>query len=180
MGDSFEYLAARCDTAAAELMHEAENAKEILASCGYSNVDWPEWAAHKVSAATAARGYAAGLRAEAAERGPDARPDASRLAQAKRVALAAEMGGILVDSRPTAQRTAEQANALFGQADREAWEAGTHPSQQKAREIEATGVFMHVAETIDGVQQVPFWRLSDPADQATTHRTRENADTDEF
>ncbi|RSM59471.1 hypothetical protein DMB66_27690 [Actinoplanes sp. ATCC 53533] len=180
--DTFEALAARCERGAETLEHEAAHAAEILAERGHPNADAQDWATRKAAAATAAREYAAGLRADAAAGpGPDARLDPGRLAQAEKVASAAELGGILIDGRPMAERDA-QSDSVFNQHTRELWEAGKHPAQEKAQQIEATGKFTHVDETIGGVKQVPFWQLGRPADENTSPRyaARTDSDADEF
>jgi hypothetical protein len=165
--DTYDGMAARIEAAADDLTREADNAAEVLAERGWGDADPQQWADRKRAAATAARQYAAELRA--VDHGPQARLTAERLAQAEQVANAAELGGILIDGRPVAERTAEGA----------AWEAGTHPAQEKAREIEATGAFTYVAETIDGVEQVPFWQLGGPVDQSPAQRTDRQVDEDE-
>lgn len=151
-------LADRCETGAAQLAHEAENAAEVLATrAGGDQHDPQEWAARKQAAAEAARQYAKDLRAEAASLGDHERPSETRIREAEKVAQAAELGGILIDGRPMAERAAQSGTEF--DTERKSWEAGEHPAQQKAREIEATGAFEHVAETINGRRQVPFWQL---------------------
>jgi hypothetical protein len=163
-----EQLAARCEQGAARLKWSAENAAAELADRGYAGqVDPDEWGARKMRAAVAAAEYASGLRREAAELGEAGTPTAERVRQAERVAKAAESEGILIDGRPMAERTAATADALSGEADKIAWEAGTHPTQEKAAEIEGSGVFGHVNETIDGRAQVPFWQLGGWGQEAT-------------
>jgi len=187
--DTYEAFARRCEAGAETLEYEADRAAEILPTrAGGDKADPQEWAAKNRSAAQAAREYAAGLRAEAGDRGPLARMAPERLGQAEQVASAANLGGILIDGRGPAERQA-QSTSVFDEGHRRAWEAGEHPAQVKAAEIEATGRFTHVADTIDGHKQVPFWRLGGPADQAEQgghrfesfegHRGDEN-DGDEF
>ncbi|MBW6432715.1 hypothetical protein KZ829_03040 [Actinoplanes hulinensis] len=179
--DTFEALARRCEAGARELEHEADNAAEVLAGrCGGDQIDPQQWAAKQHAAAQAAREYAAELRAEAGD-DPTVRMDPARRTQAERVAKAAEMGGYLVDGRPLAERTAQ--SGMYGtETERVAWEAGTHPAQVKAAEIEATGRFTYVAETIEGIDQVPLWQLGGTtAEQVSTpHPERTDSDTDEF
>ncbi|MCO8272826.1 hypothetical protein M1L60_19710 [Actinoplanes sp. TRM 88003] len=155
--DTNEAMAARIDRAADQLDNDAAHAAEVLSTrAGGDTADPQAWAARKTQAATAAREYAAGLREQATS--PDTRLTPDQLAQADQVATAAECGGILIDGRPPAQRAAES-GSVFTESTRDAWEAGTHPTQEKARNVEATGQFSHVAETIDGIEQVPFWQL---------------------
>ncbi|MEU4216206.1 hypothetical protein [Actinoplanes sp. NPDC026623] len=176
--DTFEALARRCEAGAETLEHEADHAAEILATrAGGDKADPQEWAAKNRAAAHAAREYAAALRAEAGDRGPLARMTPDRLAQADQVASAANLGGILIDGRRMAERQA-QSDSVFDESHRRAWEAGEHPSQVKAAEIEATGQFTHVAETINGVEQVPFWRLGWSTDESVAQRQTERADSD--
>jgi len=177
--DTYEALARRCEQGAEDLEHEADNAAEILPTrAGGDRIDPQDWAEQKHAAAHAAREYAKGLRAEAGDRGPLARMDPDRLAQAEQVASAAQLGGILIDGRRMDKASAEGTWDFGGHA-KKAWESGTSPGQVKAAQIEATGQFTHVAETIDGVEQVPFWRLSGPVDEATTQRTDRRVDEDE-
>ncbi|GAA0469455.1 hypothetical protein Aca07nite_27830 [Actinoplanes capillaceus] len=184
--DTYEALAQRCENAARELEHVGENAAEVLTERGYGDwidsgrIDPQTWGNTHTNAAYAARAYAAELRTEAGDN-PTGRMDRDRLAQAERVAKAAELGGILIDGRPMAERTAQ--SGMYGtETDRVLWEAGTHPDQVKAAEIEATGRFTHVAETINGIEQVPFWRLGGPTDESTNtrHVARTDSDGDEF
>lgn len=164
--DTYEAMAQRCEQGAQTLDYEAEHAAEILRTrAGGDQADPQEWAAQKRTAAQAARNYAAGLRAEAGDR-PNARMARDRLAQADQVALAAELGGNLIDGRRIAERDAQRSDYA-----RQLWDAGTHPAQERARELEATDMFTHVAETINGVEQVPFWRLGGPVDDTTAART---------
>jgi hypothetical protein len=167
--DHLAALADRCETAATQLTYEGDHAAEVLAERGYPDADAQDWAARKHAAAAAAREYAAGLRAEAADMSNRDRPSEERIEQAEKVALAAELGGILIDGRPQAEATATADNAhIWHQADKQAWEAGTHPAQTKAAAVEGSGMFAHVAD--EG--QVPFWQLSG-------HRDRTDADATE-
>ncbi|MDI6101888.1 hypothetical protein QLQ12_25035 [Actinoplanes sp. NEAU-A12] len=176
--DTYEALARRCEAGARDLEYEADNAAEVLAGrAGGDRLDPQQWAAGQRNAAQAAREYAAELRAEAGDQ-PTARLNPAQFAQAERVALAAELGGILIDGRPSAERIAQSSDYTGHNIDRELWLAGTHPAQQKAAEIEATGKFTHVAETIDGVKQVPFWRLGGPVNESTSTRDTARADRD--
>lgn len=174
-------LAGRCDKAAEQLTYEAEHAAEVLADrAGGSQVDPNQWAADKRAAADAARQYAAGLRTEAAELGEYDRPSKERIAQAEKVALGAEMGGILIDGQPMAEATATDPGAhVWAPATKEAWESGTHPAQTKAVDVEGSGQFEHVAD--DGV---PFWQLRGDTNQATSTPAAHDASTaddgDEF
>jgi hypothetical protein len=180
--DTYEALARRCEAGAQELEHEAEHPAEVLAGRANGHrFDPQQWTISRRNAAQAARDYAAELRAEAGDN-PDARPGPDRLAQASRVAQAAELGGILMDNRPPAERAAQSGALWSGEADLREWEAGTHPSQVKADQIEATGKFVHVAENIDGAEQVPFWQLGGaPAEQISTPRAEHtDRDGDEF
>jgi predicted heme/steroid binding protein len=97
--------------------------------------------------------------------------------QAEQVAKAAELGGILIDGRPQAERIA-QSGSIYDQTAREHWEAGTHPTQVKASDVEATGRFSHIAETVDGIEQVPYWQLGGNGDESTSTRTAERTDGD--
>ena len=160
--DHLRHLADRCERGADELTYEAEHAAEMLGEGGYG-LDPKEWAANKQAAAAAAREYAAGLRAEADGLAEGQRPSEERIAQAEKVAAAAELGGILIDGRRAA------ANArTYSDAERQ---ANLDAAADKAAAVEGSGMFGHVAETIDGVEQVPFWQLgaatSDSADQST-------------
>ncbi|MEU4239770.1 hypothetical protein [Actinoplanes sp. NPDC026619] len=171
--DTYEALARRCEAGAKELEYEAAHAAEILPTrAGGDRMDPQQWAAQKLTAAQAARDYAVGLRAEAGEHDPLTPMEPGRLAQAEQVASAANLGGILIDGRGPAERQA-QSDSVFDENHRRAWEAGEHPSQIKAAEIEATGRFTHVAETIDGHEQVPFWQLGGNTDEAAQRRADE-------
>jgi hypothetical protein len=168
-------LADRCDKGAEQLAYDGEHAAEVLADRGWPNADAEEWAGRKQAAAASAREYAAGLRAEAVSMNEGDRLSEERIRQAERVADAAELGGgILIDGRRLAEATA-QSGSVFDRPARESWEAGTHPAQQKACQIEATGVFQHVAETINGVPQVPYWQLG-ASSQARTQTADDTAD----
>jgi hypothetical protein len=160
-------LADRCDAGADKLAYEAAHAAEVLADRGYPEADPQAWAARKTAAAEAARQYAQGLRDEAANMREADRPTEARIQEAEKVADAANLGGILIDGRPQAEATATADNVhVWNPADKEAWEAGTHPAQTKAAAVEGSGMFQHVAEP----GQVPFWQLTDTttaADAAT-------------
>jgi hypothetical protein len=144
-------LATRCEAGADQLTYEGEHAAEVLADRGHPDADPAAWAVRKAAAAQAAREYAQGLRDQAAGMSDTARPTEARVREAERVADAANLGGILIDGRPMAAtqryRCEEQAQAAQDHA------------RAKADQIEATGAFEHVAETINGVKQVPFWQL---------------------
>lgn len=80
--------------------------------------------------------------------------------QAEQVATAANCSGVLTDGRPMAERTATAPAAhIWTPAHKESWGAGDHPAQTKAAEVEASGAFGHVAGEVNGVEQVPVWRL---------------------
>jgi hypothetical protein len=161
-------LADRCERGAQQLTYEGDHAAEVLADRGHPDADPNEWAQRKQAAATAARQYAADLRAEADALGQGERPSQERIDQAEKVASAAELGGILIDGRRMAEATATADNAhIWNPADKEAWEAGTHPAQTKAAVVEGSGMFEHVAE--EG--QVPFWQLRGATDQATNEQS---------
>ena len=163
-------VAADIDGGVLTLLDEAERAAEILPTrAGGDRIEPADWARQKRRSAAAATRYAETLRREAhsmaiaaaddrARPASWTRPTPARFAQAQWVAKAAELGGILIDGRPLAAFKGES-DSVFDQHERELWEAGTHPAQVKAAEIEAAGVFEHVAGPIDGVEQVPFWRL---------------------
>jgi hypothetical protein len=78
------------------------------------------------------------------------RPAKARIEEAEEVAQAANLGGILIDSR----RSAEIA-VTHPWTSPEAKQAGLDYAQAKADTIERTGMFTHVAEP----GQVPFWQL---------------------
>jgi hypothetical protein len=153
-------LAERCENGARDLLHLAANAAEILPTrMGGHLMDPAEWAAQKRTAAGAATDYAAALRAEAAElTRTGGHATEQRVAQAERVASATQCDGILIDGRPVAERKAES-TSIYDQHERELWAAGEHPAQVKAREIEATGLFEHVAPVVDGERKIPVWEL---------------------
>ncbi len=69
------------------------------------------------------------------------------------MAVAAECGGILIDGRRLARAGAERA---WSSDERRAILAH-HQAERDA--VNGSGMFAHVAETIGGVEQVPFWRL---------------------
>lgn len=150
-------LAERCEAGADQLTYEAEHAAEVLADRGYPDADAQEWAQRKRAAATAAREYAAGLRTEAGELGETGRPSQQRIEQAEKVASAAELGGILIDSRRL-----NDAAAANPWTDEEGRQAARDYAEQKRAAVEGSGMFEHVAETINGVEQVPFWQLGHP------------------
>lgn len=161
--DTYEQMAQRIDRGADRLDYEADHAAEVLADrMGGDRVDPNEWAAEKRRAAEAARGYAAGLRADAGNDTP-AEAGWERLRQADLVAVSTDSGGTLVDGRRLDEARA-QSDSVFDADARKAWEEGTTCSQEKARQVEATGLFTYVDETIDGIKQVPFWRLDGPVD----------------
>jgi hypothetical protein len=153
-------LADRIDRSADELAAEAADPRGTLESRGWHLTDdeVTDYGARKEAAAATARQYAKDLRAEA-NSGTGA-VAAERVKQAETVETAARCGGTLIDSRGPAEATATADNAhIWHPADKEAWEAGEHPAQTKAAAVEGSGVFEHVAETINGVEQVPFWQL---------------------
>lgn len=156
-------LAEQCERGAEQLRYEAQHAAEVLADRGHSTVQAADWARQKQQAAAAAADYAAGLRREYDALGETGTPTLERFRQAEQVANAANLGGILIDGRPMAERDA-QSDSVWHDSGRDAWQAGTHPTQQKAAEVESAGVFTHVAETINGRDQVPFWRLGSQDD----------------
>lgn len=170
-GSDLERLADRCEAGAAQLRYEAEHAAEVLAERGYPDADADEWAARKASAAAAADEYATGLLNEAADGGP---VEETRFREAEKVAAASELGGILIDGRRAAEAPLNTPSA-FNDAERqrvtrEFWERETAA-------IEGSGQFEHVAETIDGVRQVPFWQLR--ADTAADEAAVKSVDSDD-
>jgi hypothetical protein len=163
--DDLYALADRCEAGADTLTYEADHAGEVFADAGYPDADPAQWATDKHRAATAAREYAAGLRAQADRMSPADRVPDERLAQAEKVALAAEMGGILIDGHRLVQAAADHA---WSPEEREAILA----HQQADRDaVDGSGLFTHVDQ--DG--QVPYWQLAGPADTPTT----EPADVDD-
>lgn len=149
-------LADRCEAGANTLTYEAEHAAEVLAERGYPDADPRQWAARKTAAAAAARQYADGLRAEAAGMKPGNQTSPERIAQAEKVASAAELGGILIDDRRLVEA------ALERWSSEEMNQAVLDHYQAEREAIEGSGLFEHVAE--DG--QVPFWQLGGDTDQA--------------
>ena len=169
---TYEQMAQRIERGADHLDHEAEHATEVLADrMGSDRVDPQQWAADQRRAAGAAREYAGRLRAEA---GTETTAEAgwARLDQADLVAVSTDSGGTVIDGRPLDEARA-QSDSVFDADARKAWEEGTSYSQEKARQIEDTGLFTHVDETIDGVKQVPFWRLGGNVDESTTDRAND-------
>ena len=155
-------LAERCEDGARALLHTAENAADILPGRANGHLaDVTEWAAQKRSAAAAATDYAAALRAEAEQLIPTGSyPTERRIAQADLVATAAGCDGILIDIRRGEEhKLFGGTNTHWYEHERELWAVGEHPAQVKAREIVATGLFEYIAETINGVPQVAFWRM---------------------
>lgn len=158
-------LAARCEHAADTLVDEGEHAAEVLATrANGDQVDPQQWAARKHAAAAAAREYAAGLRAEANSLPTGARPTEARIRQAGKVALAAELGGILIDG----SRLAQVALADRSNPDDLNRAIAAHRDRERDA-VRGSGVFHHVTEN----GQVPFWQLG------ATDLARD-ADTDEF
>jgi hypothetical protein len=154
-----EHLADRCERGATDLLHEADNAAEVLATrANGDRISPDDWAVQKRSAAAAATAYAGQLRQEAAALGLG-RVSQERIAEAERVALASEMGGILIDGSASAERA-----TYWGEDQRR---LALDYQAEKVAATNGSGAFEHVAETIDGVEQVPFWRLSDSADIQT-------------
>lgn len=148
-------LAARCEAGAADLQRAADNPAGVLAERGYNDQpDTAEWGQRKQAAAEVARAYAAGLRAEADGLAVGQRPTPERIAQAEKVATAAECDGILIDGR----RLAEAAEAAEWNSPEARQAIRDHQAAEDAA-VEGSGAFSHVAETIDGVEQVPFWQL---------------------
>lgn len=170
-------LADRIDRSADDLAAMATDPRGTLQGRGYHETD-DEVAAfgtRKEAAAAAARQYAQKLRSEASDgTGPVAR---SRVEEAETVETAARCDGILIDGRGPAEALATADDAhIWRPAEKEAWEAGTHPAQIKAAAVEGSGVFEHVAEEIDGVKQVPFWQLrGDTADAQDSAAAAEQA-----
>ena len=167
--DHLRHLADRCERGAETLTYEGEHAAEVLATrANGDRADPQEWAAGKQAAAAAAREHAAGLRAEADALTQGQRPSQERVDQAEKVATAAECGGILIDGH----RLNEAALANpFGSAEMR--QATKEHEQAERAAVEGSGLFAHVAETIDGVEQVPFWRLG-----ATSSAEAATADDD--
>ncbi|MDP9797455.1 hypothetical protein J2S43_005967 [Catenuloplanes nepalensis] len=155
-------VAARIDEGVADLRHSADNAEEVLADRGYPGHDHAQWGAEHAAAATAAEQYATALRERAAQ--ADTPVAEAEYRQAEQVATAANVDGILIDSRPVGERAMADGSwdNYWNQREKDAWEAGEHPSQVKATDVEATGMFTHVAEP----GQIEFWRLT-PQAQAT-------------
>jgi hypothetical protein len=148
-------LAERCERGAADLLHTAEHAAEILTTrAGGDQADPQEWAEQHRQAALVAQEYAAELRREVAAMQPFERPTGQRFAQAEAVARAAELGGILIDGSPMTER--REISVWYDAAARQA-ERAYHRVKREA--IEGSGCFTYVAETINGVRQVPYWRL---------------------
>jgi hypothetical protein len=92
------------------------------------------------------------------------RPTKARIREAEKVANAANLGGILIDGSRLSQAAAEKA---WSDAERQAIQE--HQRAETAA-IEGSGLFAHVAETINGVEQVPFWQLggTERAEDATS------------
>jgi|SRR5579859_1451459 len=160
--EALSALADRMERGAAELRADAADPAATLAGRGWTNLpadQVADFGRRHAAAADAASAYAAQIREHVAA---GQVPTAAQLAQAERVADAANLDGILIDGRRQAEATAANATALSGEADKQAWESGTHPAQVKAAEVEGSGVFTHVAETINGIEQVPFWQLGNP------------------
>ncbi|SCL12828.1 hypothetical protein GA0070616_0034 [Micromonospora nigra] len=153
--DDLRRLADDCERAARGLQVDADNPAEVLRERGYGGdvdsgqLDPATWGARKAASAAAARAYAEQLRKEA-DSHTDGQVDPARIAEAKRVAQAAALGGILTDSREFVGRDPW--------ASEEVRAAERAEAERVAEEIEATGMFEHVAE--EG--QVPFWQLRKP------------------
>ena len=147
-------LADRCEVGAEHLAYEGEHAAEVLAErAGGAQADPQEWAARKTVAAAAARQYAQNLRAEAETMREGQRVPEPRIREAEKVADAANLGGILIDSR--------RLDTASSWDSPEMQQATRDYAQAKADTIERTGMFDHVADN----GQVPFWQLG-RADQA--------------
>lgn len=112
--------------------------------------------AGKHDAATAAERYAERLRGEIAGRAADATVEAAKVAAAEKVALAANLGGILIDGKRLDD--AALANPLHSDDLKAAIRS---LAAEKRAAIEGSGAFRHVAD--EG--QVPFWRLSTETDE---------------
>jgi hypothetical protein len=161
-------LADRCERGADELQRAADDPAGVLAERGYhDHPDAQEWGQHKQAAATAARQYAAGLRAEADALGEGQRPTQQRIQQAEKVATAAVNDGILIDKHPADHIPAWDTAGKQAHAD--------HAQQQQAA-IEGSGLFEQVAEQ----GQVPYWQMGH-TDQDTPGQPSNNTDdnTDE-
>jgi hypothetical protein len=151
-------LADRCERGADQLQRDADDPVGVLSERGGLIGDLNEaleWGRRHGAAAAAAREYAAGLRAEADALGDGERTTPERIAQAEKVATAAELDGILIDGRRLAD---DMASGAFAD-DRAYRQAHRDSAQAAAAQIEGSGMFAHVAETIDGVEQVPYWQL---------------------
>jgi hypothetical protein len=172
-------LAARCERGADELTADAADPAAALAARGYTDLPPAEVAdfgdRHRAAAA-AARAYAAELRAQAEGMTPAERPTAERVAQAEKVADAANLGGILIDGR----RLAESAAASPWNSP-ETRQVIVDHQQAEEDAVNGSGRFEHIAEP----GQVPFWLLRDPAADTTdepascTPAVRDVADADE-
>src|SRR2546421_3108409 len=148
-------LADRCEAGANELQLAADDPAAALAERGYHDQpDVQEWGARKAAAAAAARQYAEGLRAEAASMGESERPSEDRIRQAEKVADAANLDGILIDGSRLTESSIE--HGWHDEAGKQALR--DHQAAEDAA-VEGSGVFEHVPETINGVEQVPFWQL---------------------
>jgi len=152
-GSDLLAVADRIEAGAKTLRYEAENAAEVLAGrAGGDRVDPTEWAAQKTSAADAAEKYAAGLRQASEMAG---RVSDRRYAEAERVARAAECGGILIDTTRLTESAIE--HSLPGEEGMRRALRAHQDAEDTA--VRASGQFQHVAETINGVEQVPYWQL---------------------
>lgn len=155
-------LADRCEAGAEDLQRAADDPAGVLAERGYHDQpDVQEWGARKAAAAAAAREYAQGLRAEAAGMDIGDRPSEERIRQAEKVADAANLGGILIDGARNTESTIEH-----GWHDEGGEQALRDFQAAEDAALEGSGAFTRVAETINGVEQVPFWQLGTNTDQA--------------
>lgn len=158
-------IAEKIEQALPELEAETADPAGTLEARGWPTDGAEDFGARKRASVIAARDYAASLRERAAAGQPMTLSD---IAEAEKVAHAAQMGGILIDSRRLTE-----SQRYWSDEERQA--AIAHEDAKRAA-IEGSGAFTHVAE--DG--QVPFWQLGS-VDQAEdkSHAGRDEATADQ-
>lgn len=152
-------LVEKIERGIAVLEAEAAEPAKTLAERGYPNADAEEWGKRKRDSILTAQQYAEDLW-QRVDAGGQLTPVDQ--AEAEKVALATQMGGILIDG----SRWADPANQSPWTSDEER-AAITKHYQDKAAAVEGSGAFTYVAEP----GQLPFWHLGH-ADQSEGNGTR--------
>lgn len=166
-------LVRRIRAGADELRQEGADPARVLTDRGYGpdiakgKINPAEWGARQLDAAAAAEAYADRFEATLAGQ-PGMVPD-QVYREAEKVAKAAQLGGILIDGSRLANSAVENPSNDAGMRSAI---LGHQAAEESA--IGGSGAFAHVAETINGIEQVPFWRLSTAAGPGADPPVRED------